>query len=110
MDTFVTVAIVAGFGGLFLVGGWAVHGLWRAVIREDRPVLMHRVLERQGLSADRLVCATDIEQAAAAARRCVVCRDRELCLAWLERDGKTGYEQFCPNADFIARLRTEAAA
>jgi hypothetical protein len=110
MDTFLTVAIVAGFGGLFLVGGWAVHGLWRAVIREDRPVLMHRMLERQGLSLERLEYSTELKQAAVAARRCVVCRDRELCLAWLERDGKAGYEQFCPNADFIARLRTEAAA
>jgi hypothetical protein len=110
MDTLVTVAIVAGFGGLTLVAGWAVYGLWRAVMREDRPVLMHRMLERQGLTLDRLAYQTELKQAAAAARRCVVCRDRETCLAWLERDGTTGYEQFCPNADFIARLRAEAAA
>jgi hypothetical protein len=110
MDTFVTVVSVAGLGGLLLAGGWAVHGLWRAVIREDRPVLMHRMLERQGLSMDRLESPLELVQAAAAARRCVMCRDRGTCLAWLERDGRTGYEAFCPNADFIARLRTDAAA
>ena len=110
MDTLMAVAIVAGFGGAILLGGWVMYRLLRAVMREDRPVLMHRMLQRQGLSLDRLQYSTELKQAAAAARRCVVCRDRELCLAWLERDGKTGYEQFCPNADFIARLRTEAAA
>jgi hypothetical protein len=102
--------ILTGFGGLLLVGGWAAHGLWRAVMREDRPVLLHRMLERQGLSTDRLVYATDIEQTGAAVRRCVMCRDREECLAWLDRGGRAGYERFCPNADFIARLRTAAAA
>ena len=110
MDTLLTVAIVAGLGGLILAAGWAVHGLWRAVMREDRPILMHRMLQRQGLSLDQLDDSLEFEQAAAAMRRCVVCRDRETCLAWLEGDGKTGYEGFCPNAGLIARLKSEAAA
>jgi len=110
MDTLVTVAIVAGLSGLTLVTGWAVYRLLRAVTREDRPVLMHRMLQRQGLSLGRLEHSTELGRAAAAVRRCVVCRDRETCLAWLEADGKTGYEGFCPNADFIARLKAEAAA
>lgn len=109
MDTLVTVGIAAVFGGLILLVGWAMARLWRAVIREDRPVLMHRMLERQGLSLDGLERSTELEQAAAATRRCVLCRDRDECLAWLEGDGKMAYAGFCPNAAFIAKLRTEAA-
>jgi hypothetical protein len=109
MDTLLTVTAVAGFGGAILVTAWATWALWRAVMREHRPVLLHRMLERQGLSLDRLQRSTELEQAGAAARRCVVCRDRESCLAWLDGDGKTPYAGFCPNAGFIASLRAEAA-
>jgi hypothetical protein len=110
MDALMTVGIAAAFAGLLVLVGWSVRRLWRAVMREDRPVLMQRMLERQGLSLDRLRYSTGLEQAAAAARRCAVCRDRESCLAWLDADGKTEFAGFCPNADFIARLRAEAAA
>lgn len=108
MDTLVGVAIIAGYGSLILATGWALYRMWRVTVREDRPVLMHRILERNGLSLGELVSRSELVQAAAAARRCVACRDREKCLAWLERDGATGYQQFCPNSNFIDRLKAAA--
>jgi hypothetical protein len=106
MDTLAMVVVVASLSGLILAVGWTIHGLWRIVMREDRPVLVYRMLEHLGLSMNRFLYPAEVEQFATATRRCLMCRDRATCLAWLERDGKTGYEAFCPNADFISKVRT----
>jgi hypothetical protein len=95
---------------MVLAAGWAGLRLWRAVLREDRPVLMHRVLEREGLSLAGNRDTMELARAAAAIRRCVACRERETCLAWLEGDDTTAFERFCPNADLIAGLKAEARA
>lgn len=41
-------------------------------------------------------------QAALAARRCVLCREKAVCDAWLASGRQEGSERFCPNAGFIA--------
>jgi hypothetical protein len=107
MDALVTLAIVAASGGLVVVAGLALYRLWCAVMQGDRPVLMHRMLARQGLSLAGVVDPDGLARAGAAARRCIACSSQDSCLAWLQRDGSTGYERFCPNADFIARLKAE---
>jgi hypothetical protein len=109
MDALATVTIVTGFGAMFLLGGWAVYRLWRAGIREDRPFLMDRMFARQGVSLEGVEYSPELEQMALAARRCVACGEWETCRAWLEGEGETGYEAFCPNADLIARLKAEQA-
>jgi hypothetical protein len=40
---------------------------------------------------------------ALAARRCVFCRRKAECDAWLASGRSEGFEQFCPNAWYIAR-------
>jgi hypothetical protein len=105
METLLWMAIAAVYGALFLIAGRALYRLWAAAMREDRPLLMHRMLDRQGLSLGRLVGPAELAQAAAAVRRCILCRQRETCVAWLDRKARTGYERFCPNSDFIASLK-----
>lgn len=110
MDPLIAVVTFAGVGVFVLAVGWAWYKRWRTVMRRDREILMHRVLEREGVSLADSADLMDLAQGAAALRRCAVCRDREICLAWLEGTDKTPLEQFCPNASLIARLRAEAEA
>ena len=108
MDALTVVVALAGIGLLVLAVGWVWYKRWRMVMRRDREILMHRVLEREGVRLADSADLMDLAQAAAGLRRCAVCRDREICLAWLEGTDKTPLEQFCPNASLIARLKAEA--
>jgi len=110
MDTLVAVAALAGVGAIAAAAAWAGYRLWRVVMREERPVLLHRVLERQGLSLAASTDATELARGAIAIRRCVACSERETCLAWLEGNDSTAFERFCPNAGLIAELKAEARA
>jgi hypothetical protein len=109
MDALIAAAAVAVLGGLAVAAGVVVYRLWRAGIREER-LLMHRVLEREGVNLDGCTDKGTLADTAAAARRCLLCRDRETCLAWLEGDAGVPLERFCPNADLIARLKAQGRA
>ena len=52
MDVLITAAAVAVLGGLTLMAGLMGYRLWRAGMREEGALLMHRVLEREGVSLD----------------------------------------------------------
>jgi hypothetical protein len=110
MDALVTVAVLAGVGALTSVAARVGYRLWRAVMLEERPVLMHRVLERQGLSVADNTEPMEPARRANAIRRCVACRERESCLAWLEGDESIAFERFCPNAALISGLKAGARA
>lgn len=107
MDTLVITAAVALFCALAVAAALVTYRLWRAGMREERTLLMHRVLEREGVILDGCTEKATLAQTAAAARRCLLCRDRETCLAWLEGDESVPLGRFCPNADLIARLQAE---
>jgi hypothetical protein len=64
------------------------------------------MLGRQGLSLDQFQHESALEQAAAATRRCLLCRDRATCSAWLDGHGRA---PLCPNAEFIGRLKAATA-
>ncbi|HEY7757911.1 MAG TPA: DUF6455 family protein [Burkholderiales bacterium] len=110
MGTLVGAAVLAGVGTLGMVAGWAGYRLWRAVMLEQRSVLIHRVLERDALSLAGTGDTLQLAQGAIAIRRCVACRERETCLAWLEGDDTIAFERFCPNAGLISELRADARA
>ena len=107
MDTLIITATVALLGGLAVAAGLVVYRLWRAGMREERVLLMHRVLERESVSLDGCTDKSTLAQAAIAARRCLLCRDRETCVAWLEGEAAVPLDRFCPNADLIARLKAD---
>jgi hypothetical protein len=77
---------------------------------DQRPLLLGRMLARQGLAS---VDWGPLGRSAAlgtAVRRCLSCPVTETCERWLESGGSEGCADFCPNADFIARLREETGA
>ena len=110
MDTLIITAVVVLLGSLVVAAGLVAYQLWRAGVREERILRMHRVLEREGVSLDGCTETGTLAQTAAAARRCLLCRERETCLAWLEGEVGVPLERFCPNADLIARLKADGQA
>jgi hypothetical protein len=104
--------VLVGLGLIAVVAivGRTVWRMWGATMSAEKPVLMHRMLDRQGVKVAGAEDYWTIEQAAKAARRCVSCRDLEACQAWLDRGETEGYEDFCPNASFIKALKDEQAA
>jgi hypothetical protein len=109
-ETVASVLVGAALVAVVAIVGRALWSMWRATMSDRQPVLMHRMLERQGV---RIAGSEDywtLEQAARASRRCVNCRELEACQAWLDRGETAGYEAFCPNASFIKALKEEQGA
>jgi len=77
MDTLLDAAVLAWVGAFVLVAAWAGYRLWQAVMHEERPVLMHRVFEREGLSLAGTRDTLQLQQGAMAIGRCVACRERD---------------------------------
>ena len=107
MDVVITTVAAAVLLAIAVAAGVKVYQLWRAGMRERPPLLMHRVLQHEGV--ELAACADEgrLVQVAAAARRCLLCRDRETCVAWLEGDSGVPLDHFCPNAELITQLRVE---
>lgn len=75
----------------------ALLGLWRAMTDEP-PLLLFELLAAEGIELERAV--GDL-----ATRNCRQCVARKRCQEWLSRRRGEGYQAFCPNADYIARLK-----
>jgi hypothetical protein len=108
MDLLMTAAAGVVLGIILVAVGVTSYRLWRAGMREEGPLLMHRVLAHEGATVERCADEGELAQIAAAARGCLLCRDKETCLAWLEGDASVSLQQFCPNAQMISRLGAEA--
>jgi hypothetical protein len=109
METVAVILIGAALVAVVAVAGRALWVMWRATMIEERPVLMHRMLQRQGVTIAGVEDYATLEQACHAARRCVACRDAEACKAWLDAGKTQGYEAFCPNCEFIDGLKAKQA-
>jgi len=99
------IAASAALGGFLMAVGVMTHRRWRAGLRQVRPLLIYRVLEREGVSLAGCTDPGTLARAGRAVRACVMCQDRATCLAWLNGDKSVPLQQFCPNADVIGRLR-----
>lgn len=82
----------------------AARALWRAVT-DERPLFLADVLRFQGIDMAMHVKGALARQFALAARRCMDCSERGQCEAWVARRSAGGYEAFCPNAGYVARLK-----
>jgi hypothetical protein len=109
LDELIATIVAVVLGGFVLAAGLTLFRLWRAAMREKRPLLMHRVLEREAVSVEGCTDVSTITQIAAGMRRCLFCRDWEICVAWLNGDIETPLNRFCPNAELIARLKSGTA-
>jgi hypothetical protein len=95
-------------GGLLAVAGSMSYRLWRSAMRGE-PLLMERILARKGLSLEGCADQGVRLHAGAAMRRCILCRERAACIAWLEGHTSRDVECFCPNAELMARIRAAQA-
>jgi hypothetical protein len=104
--------MIIAFVALFcaLIVGFLAYNIWRAGLQQERILLMHRVLEREGVSVEGCTEKATLIQTAAAARRCLLCRHQETCVAWLVGEHAACLAEFCPNAGLIARLKAEQRA
>lgn len=80
-------------------------GLWRAM-GDARPLFLSELIAFEGIDLDEQVRGAGAHQFALAARKCLQCAERARCESWLARKLPGGYESFCPNAAYIARLKT----
>jgi hypothetical protein len=98
---------IAFFGATALglgIAAIAVLGLWRAMT-DERPLLLSDLLALEGIDMGRHVKGAGARQFALAARRCMHCTARERCEDWLAARSGDGYQAFCPNAGYIARMK-----
>lgn len=98
---------IAIFGATALGLGIAVLAaltLWRAMT-DERPLLLSELLTLEGVEMGARPRGAGGRQFALAARTCMECRARERCEAWLARPGSEGYQAFCPNAGYVARMK-----
>jgi len=74
---------------------------WRVPLHNALP--MDEMLRRQGVDADR---AERLESGdfAVAVGRCLTCKATARCRAWLDSGRQEGFETFCPNAGYVARM------
>jgi hypothetical protein len=82
----------------------AVAGLWRAMT-DERPLLLAQLLDRESVDMGPRLTGVGARQFALAARRCMRCAARERCEEWLSQGRRSGYQAFCPNTAYIARLK-----
>lgn len=101
MSTNLVLALGAAlvFGVIFIA---MFATAWR-MMHDDGRLRLRRMLARNGV---RLAAAAGDEyyEAARATRRCVACADKGRCDAWLASHRREGFDAFCPNAAFIARV------
>ena len=109
MDFLASVAIASTFVIVGMICAGFLYILWQQGSGDARPVLIERLLRRQGERvAWRAVAAGD-KNFTLAVKRCVQCNEVAQCRAWLASGASDGYQSFCPNAAFIERTKRLSA-
>jgi hypothetical protein len=93
-------ALAIGFAALV----WGMVAFWWRAAQYRGPLLLERMMRRNGLELSRAPDSANLELALAA-RRCTLCASHERCRRWLVSGKRTGHESFCPNAQLIERLK-----
>jgi len=109
MDFLASVAISSAFVIALMACAVILYVLWGQGTGDERPVLLDRLLRRQG---ERVACravAVGGRDLAVAVRDCIECQEAAQCRAWLASGATDGYESFCPNAGFIQRVKRISA-
>ena len=99
------IALSAAWLALAALLAWGLASPWRAVMREETPPLIFRMLERQGIAWQTLEASVSAEELGRAAQRCALCAEKTRCRHWLAGAASGDYRAFCPNAGFIEAAR-----
>lgn len=110
MDGFMgTVAVLGSAAILAVIMIYLALMMWRRAWADERPLLLGDMLRRQGTGLVDAATTGSRQQFALAVRRCTACGAEHACRDWLEAGKRDGYEEFCPNAEYIERLKGAAA-
>lgn len=105
MEPLASIAALSSAALIVLVIAVLLLGLWLPAARSDTP-LLDQALRRQGDSvAARALMRREY---ASALLRCDGCGEAPQCRAWLQSGARDGYRHFCPNAQFIDRMKRVA--
>ena len=107
MDTLVAnLAIYAPLAIVVILALYVTVTVWQRALNDDHPLLLGRMLAHEGGPRLANAATEGAELAfALAVRRCTYCPSQEQCSHWLDSGQKTGYAEFCPNAEFIEHLK-----
>ena len=107
MDTLTgSLAIYAPVAIIVVLALYVTVMVWYRALSDEHPLLLGRMLAHEG--GPRLSNAAAEGAAlsfAIAVRRCTHCPSQEQCAAWLDSGRKSGFAEFCPNAEFIEHLK-----
>jgi hypothetical protein len=103
-----TLAIYAPIAIVVILVLYLTGMMWRRALGDDRPLLLGLMLTRQGASIPDAATHGVGRDFALAVRRCISCGEADSCRKWLETGKQDGYAEFCPNAEFIERLKKAA--
>src|SRR5437763_17149559 len=109
MDFLVSVAFSSAIVIAMMASGGIVFVLWRQGAGDERPLLIDRLLRRQGERVAYRAVAAGGHDFAVAVKQCVECQEAAQCRAWLASGATDGYESFCPNAGYIQRVKRISA-
>ena len=104
MELLGSMAIMGATLLALFIGFCIVAVLWSEGFGDSSPVLLERMLRRQGDDVARLALATGDRSFAQALRQCERCGQAAQCRAWLHSGARDGYQTFCPNAGFVHRM------
>lgn len=74
------------------------------------PVYLYQMLRSQGDAVARMAVGSGARDFRIAVAECLECAAKPACAAWLESGRCDGYEKFCGNAEYVARMRALAKA
>jgi hypothetical protein len=103
-----SIAVLGATALALGIAAIAALGLWRAM-NDERPLLLSDLLAFEAIDMGEHATDAGVRQFALAAKICMQCDARDRCEAWLAGREPGGYEAFCPNAEYIERLRTSRA-
>ncbi|HTM60665.1 MAG TPA: DUF6455 family protein [Burkholderiales bacterium] len=109
MDFLASVALSSVIVIVLLICAGFVFVLWQQGAGDQRPVLIDRMLRRQGEGVAYRAVAAGGRDFALAVNQCVVCQKAAECRSWLLSGATDGYESFCPNTGFIQRVKRISA-
>jgi hypothetical protein len=109
MDFLASVALSSVIVIVALICAGFLFVLWQQGSGDRRPVLIDRMLRRQGERVAYRAVAAGGRDFAVAVTQCVACQQAAECRAWLLSGATEGYESFCPNAGFIQRVKRISA-
>lgn len=105
MELLSSIAIMSGSLLALFIGACVVVLLWQQGFGDASPVLLERMLRRQGDNVARLALASGDRSFAVAVSQCTRCQQAAQCRAWLASGARDGYDTFCPNARYVQHMK-----